>query len=73
MDILPKWLFYEVRGLQVLFLWPALRCSCSRSGQLHSGYFAACERTGRFPQKWKPNKASTFAYNAPFDLTRKPN
>ena len=45
--------FCEVCGPQALFLWPALCCSYSRSGQLHSGYFAACERTGRFPQKGK--------------------
>ena len=67
-DMLSKWLFCEVCGLQALFLWPALRCSYSRSGQLCSGYFAAGERRWQISakRKRKPNKASTFAYNFPF-------
>lgn len=67
-EILPKWLFCEVCGPQALFLWPALRCSCSRSGQLCSGYFATGERHWQISakRKRKPNKASTFAYNFPF-------
>ncbi len=42
-EMQPEWLFCEVCGMQALFLWPPLRCSCSRSGQLCSGYFAAGE------------------------------
>lgn len=67
-DMQPEWLFCEVCGLQALFLWPALRCSCSRSGQLCSGYLVAGERRWQISvkRKRKPNKASTFAYNLPF-------
>ena len=67
-DIRLEWLSCEVCGLQALFFWPALRCSCSRSGQLCSGYFAAGERHWQVSvkRKRKPNKASTFAYNLPF-------
>lgn len=67
-DMRLEWLFCEVCGLQALFLWPALRCSCSRSGQLCSGYFATGERHWQISakRKRKPNKASTFAYNFPF-------
>ena len=57
-DMRLKWLFCEVCGLQALFFWPSLRCSCSRSGQLCSGYFASSERHGHVPAKRKPNKAS---------------
>ena len=67
-EMLLKWLFCEVCGLQALFLWPAMRCSCSRSGQLCSGYLAAGERHWQISakRKRKPNKASTFAYNLLF-------
>lgn len=67
-EMLLKWLFCEVCGLQALFLWPAMRCSCSRSGQLCSGYLAAGERRWQISakRKRKPNKASTFAYNLLF-------
>ena len=63
-----EWLFCEVCGPQALFLWPALRCSYSRSGQLCSGYFAAGERRWQISakRKRKPNKASTFANNLLF-------
>lgn len=66
--MLQEWLFCEVCGLQALFLWPAMRCSCSRSGQLCSGYFAASKRRWQISakRKRKPNKASTFAYNLLF-------
>ena len=67
-DMWLEWPFCEVCGLQALFLWPALRCSCSHSGQLCSGYFAAGERHWQVSvkRKRKPNKASTFAYNLLF-------
>ena len=67
-EMLLKWLFCEVCGPQALFLWPALRCSYSRSGQLCSGYFAAGERRWQISakRKRKPNKASTFANNLLF-------
>ena len=67
-EMLLKWLFCEVCGLQALFLWPAMCCSCSRSGQLCSGYFAAGERRWQISvkRKRKPNKASTFANNLLF-------
>lgn len=51
------WRFCEVCGPQVLFLWPALRCSYSRSEQLHSGYFEAgeCHWQVSSKRKRKPN------------------
>lgn len=58
-EMQPEWLFCEVCGMQALFLWPPLRCSCSRSGQLCSGYFAAgeCYWQVSAKRKRKPNKA----------------
>lgn len=64
----PEWLFCEVCEMQALFFWPSLRCSCSRSGQLCSGYYAAgeCHCQVSVKRKRKPNKASTFANNLLF-------
>ena len=56
-EMLLKWLFCKVCGPQALFLWPPPRCSCSHSGQLCSGYFAAGERHWQIStkRKRKPN------------------
>lgn len=61
-----KWLFCEVCEMQALFFWPSLRCSCSHSGQLCSGYFAAGERHWQVSvkRKRKPNKASLWTGKA---------